>query len=122
MVGKILIQRDEESSLKLPKLFYSKFPPQLNSPDSVILLCDPMLATGGSAMKAIEVLLEKNPLVLPKNIVFVNNVISCPEGIQALNEKYPDDVKIVTACIDEGLNEMKYIVPVSYIVYNRHQF
>lgn len=112
MVGKILIQRDEESSLKLPKLFYSKFPPQLNSPDSVILLCDPMLATGGSAMKAIEVLLEKNPLVLPKNIVFVN-VISCPEGIQALNEKYPD-VKIVTACIDEGLNEMKYIVPVSY--------
>ena len=46
-VGKILIQRDEESEEKLPKMFYEKYPPNISSKS--ILLCDPMLATGGSA-------------------------------------------------------------------------
>ena len=47
-VGKILIQRDEESEEKLPKMYYSKYPPNIES--RKILLCDPMLATGGSAV------------------------------------------------------------------------
>ena len=47
-VGKILIQRDEESEEKLPKMFYQKYPPGIEKRQ--ILLCDPMLATGGSAV------------------------------------------------------------------------
>ena len=51
-VGKILIQRDESTKEKEAKLFYCKLPP--NVTDKVVILCDPMLATGGSAKKAIE--------------------------------------------------------------------
>lgn len=54
-IGKILIQRDEETSQ--PKLFYSKLPHDIA--DRYVLLLDPMLATGGSAIKAIEVLVWK---------------------------------------------------------------
>ncbi|KAJ3334928.1 Uracil phosphoribosyltransferase, synthesizes UMP from uracil [Kappamyces sp. JEL0680] len=102
-IGKILIQRDEETAL--PKLYYSKFPPDIAS--RYVLLLDPMLATGGSAIKAVEVLLEKG--VSEENIVFVN-LISCPEGIQAFCSAYPL-VQIVTGFIDQRLNEKKYIVP-----------
>jgi len=73
-----------------------------------IILCDPMLATGGSAKAAIQVLVNEYN-VNTKNIVFAN-MISCPEGIRAMEESYPD-VKIVTACVDEYLNDDKYIVP-----------
>ena len=66
-----------------------------------------MLATGGSACKAIESLVAVG--VPPGSIVF-SNVVCCPEGLKFLAEKYPE-VKIVTASIDEGLNEEKYIVP-----------
>ncbi len=66
-----------------------------------------MLATGGSAIKAIEVLLEHG--VLEQNIVFLN-IISCPEGIVALTAAYPK-VTIVTAELDRCLNSRKYIIP-----------
>lgn len=102
-IGKILIQRDEETAQ--PKLFYSKFPIDIAS--RTCLLLDPMLATGGSAMKAIEVLIEHG--VPEAKILFVN-LVSCPEGIDTLTTKYPEIV-IVTACIDKGLNDQKYIVP-----------
>ncbi|VEU34800.1 unnamed protein product [Pseudo-nitzschia multistriata] len=56
-VGKILIQRDESHPDKIAKLFYSKLPPASGTEElPYVLLCDPMLATGGSALKAIEVL------------------------------------------------------------------
>ncbi len=74
-VGKILIQRDETHPLKIPKLFYCKLPPDIASRH--ILLCDPMLATGGSAECAIGKLVEAG--VQADRIVFLN-VISCPEG------------------------------------------
>ena len=45
-----------------------------------------------------------------KDRIIFANMITCPEGLQAMAESYPE-VKIVTACIDEGLNEDKYIVP-----------
>lgn len=105
-IGKILIQRDETHPDKLPKLFYSKLPPDIDS--MFVLLCDPMLATGGSAIKALDVLCHDHK-VDPTKIIFAN-MICCPEGLRALAEAYPK-VKVVTACIDECLNEDKYIVP-----------
>ncbi len=105
-VGKILIQRNEESKEKEAQYFYSKMPP--NVVDMDILLCDPMLATGGSAKAAIDVLV-KDYGVKTDRIVFAN-MISCPEGLKAMEDAYPE-VKIVTACVDDCLNDEKYIVP-----------
>ena len=102
-VGKILIQRDEETAL--PTLFYSKLPPDVAMRQ--VLLLDPMLATGGSAVKAIECLVEKG--VRPENIIFVN-IVCVREGIAAIHSKYPQ-VKIVTGAIDPLLNSKSYIVP-----------
>jgi uracil phosphoribosyltransferase len=101
-VGKILIQRDESHPKKIPKLFYSKLPPSVA--ECYILLCDPMLATGGSAKMAIDTLVTKYN-VDPEKIIFAN-MICCPEGLRAMAEAYPQ-VKIVTACIDQCLNDEK---------------
>jgi uracil phosphoribosyltransferase len=105
-VGKILIQRDESDPEKLPKLFYSKMPAGVATMH--ILLCDPMLATGGSATMAIETLVSKYN-VDPAKIVFAN-MICAPEGLRVLAETYPQ-VKIVTVVVDDKLNEEKFIVP-----------
>lgn len=105
-VGKILIQRDESTPEKTPKLFYSKMPPGVAQ--NHVLLCDPMLATGGSAIMALDVLINQYK-VDEGSIVFAN-MICCPEGLSAVTKAYPT-VKIVTACIDESLNDEKYIVP-----------
>ena len=104
-VGKVLIQRDEEDPEKKAKLFYSKLPPTITQKQVIIV--DPMLATGGSAKACIKVILEAG--VAEKDIMFLN-VVSCPEGLRALNEAYPA-VHVVTAAVDEKLNEDKYIVP-----------
>lgn len=95
-VGKILIQRDEET--RLPVLFYSKLPP-LHA--KKVLVLDPMLATGGSAKAAIQVVLDNG--AREEDIVFLN-VVSCPEGIANLLAAYPA-IRIVTGDIDAGLNE-----------------
>ncbi|KAF7297396.1 Uracil phosphoribosyltransferase [Mycena indigotica] len=107
-IGKILIQRDEETAL--PKLFYSKFPQDIAS--RYVLLLDPMLGkgrvpTGGSAIKAIEVLMENG--VPEERIIFIN-LISAPEGLRNFCGKYPL-VKVITGWIDQGLNEKAYIIP-----------
>mmetsp|Transcript_82162 Transcript_82162/g.129397 ORF Transcript_82162/g.129397 Transcript_82162/m.129397 type:complete len:230 (+) Transcript_82162:48-737(+) len=101
--AKILIQRDEETAE--PKLFYSKLPPNMDKLD--VVLCDPMLATGGSALMAITELIKAG--VKEENIFFWN-VLSCPEGLKKLAEKAPG-VKILTTACDPGLNEKKFIVP-----------
>jgi len=106
-VGKILIQRDETSPNKEARLLYTKMPP-LHKLDYVIL-CDPMLATGGSAKTALNVLCKEPYRIPPSKIIFCN-MICAPEGLQAMAKAYPD-VKIVTACIDECLNAEKFIVP-----------
>ena len=109
-VGKILIQRDESHPDKIAKLFYSKLPPTAGTPETpYVLLCDPMLATGGSALKAIEVLVGDKYKVAPENIIFAN-MICAPEGLKKMAETYPQ-IKIVTAAIDDCLNEHKFIVP-----------
>ncbi|KAF8505080.1 PRTase-like protein [Hysterangium stoloniferum] len=102
-IGKILIQRDEETAQ--PKLFYSKFPPDIAS--RYVLLLDPMLATGGSAMKAVEVLLAEG--VPEERIIFVN-LISAPEGLNTFCTRFPA-LRVITGWIDAGLNEKAYIIP-----------
>ncbi|OQR93753.1 uracil phosphoribosyltransferase [Thraustotheca clavata] len=105
-VGKILIQRDESTPDKRPVVYYSKLPPQMSKFDRILLL-DPMLATGGSVKKAIELLLAAG--IAQKNIVFAN-VLACPEGLKAIFEAYPE-IHVVTTAIDPKLNESMYIVP-----------
>ena len=95
-VGKILIQRNEET--KKAELFYSKLP-SLASKNVVLL--DPMLATGGSAKAAIQVLLDCGAR---EDKIFFLNVVSCPEGLQSIHDTYPA-VQIVTGAVDSGLNE-----------------
>ncbi|KAL6050891.1 Uracil phosphoribosyltransferase, synthesizes UMP from uracil [Balamuthia mandrillaris] len=102
-IGKILIQRNEDTAE--PQLFYVKLPEDIA--ERWVLLLDPMLATGGSAIRAIEVLLEKG--VKEEKIVFLN-LIAAPEGIKALSEAYPR-VHIVTTALDEKLNDVKFIIP-----------
>ncbi len=102
-IGKILIQRDEKTTK--PILFYSKLPSDISK--RYVLLMDPMLATGGSVCKAIEVLKQKN--VKEEKIIFIN-IISCPEGIKELRRNFPK-VKIITGFIDKGLNTKAFIVP-----------
>ncbi|KAF0447949.1 uracil phosphoribosyltransferase [Gigaspora margarita] len=102
-IGKILIQRDEETAQ--PKLYYAKLPPGIEN--RYVLLLDPMLATGGSAIKAIEVLLSYG--VKEDKILFLN-LIAAPEGIQAVTSKF-SQLKIITSFIDQGLNEKKFIIP-----------
>ena len=103
--GKILIQRDEESLEKLPKLFYKKLPKDISQ--RIVYVADNMLGTGSTAAMAIDVLISEGCEV--KNMRFVN-IISCNEGIERLRSRYPE-LTIYTAQIDPVLSESKYIVP-----------
>jgi uracil phosphoribosyltransferase len=102
-IGKILIQRDKVT--KLPRLYYAALPDDIAQRH--VLLLDPMLATGGTALAAIQVLLDGG--VAEERIVFVN-LITVPEGITAVCRRYPR-VRIVTSAIDEHLNEDAYMIP-----------
>ena len=102
-IGKILIQRDKET--KLPHLYYSALPEDIG--ERHVLLLDPTLATGGTALTAIGVLLDQG--VPEEHIVFVN-VLSSPEGIEVVHRSHPG-VRIVTSSIEEGLNENAYMRP-----------
>lgn len=102
-IGKILIQRDEKTAK--PIVFYSKLPKDIAK--RYVLLLDPMLATGGTVCKAIEIL-KKNK-VKEEKIIFIN-LISCPEGINKVTKNFPK-IKIVTGVIDKKLNSKFYIVP-----------
>ena len=102
-IGKILIQRDKVT--KLPHLYYSSLPADIAHRH--VLLLDPMLATGGTALAAIDLLIHRG--VPEEHIVFVN-VLSSPEGIRAVRERYPR-VRMVTSSIEERLNENAYMVP-----------
>lgn len=101
-VGHIGMYRDDENNHK-PVNYFFKVPKNIEQKEVIIL--DPMLATGGSAIDAVGLLKEKGV----KKIKFIC-LIAAPEGIKAVTEKYPD-VKIYCAHIDEKLNEDAYIVP-----------
>lgn len=75
--------------------------------NKTLIIADPMLATGGSMAAAIEALLMSGK---PKKI-HVCCIIAAPEGIEVVKEALPDDATIWCACIDQGMNTQKYIVP-----------
>ncbi|KAF4652830.1 hypothetical protein FOL46_009484 [Perkinsus olseni] len=105
-IGKILIQRDEETAT--PHLYYIKLPSCKSFPH--VLLLDPMLATGGSCMMAIKSLLDSTDCDINEEDIIFLNLISCPEGIENLTAAYPK-VRIVSGCLDRCLNERSYILP-----------
>lgn len=100
-VGHVGLYRDPKTHTAIE--YYFKLPQDLAERDLIVL--DPMLATGNSAIAAIDRLKEHKP----KSIKFVC-LLTCPEGVKALQDAHPD-VPIFTAAIDRQLNEHAYICP-----------
>ena len=99
------LYRDEET-LK-PVTYYNKLPSSIDYSIARLFILDPMLATGGSAIAAVDIV--KKLGVPPENLTFVC-LIAAPEGVQNLSEVHPR-VRIVTGAVDSHLNEKAYIVP-----------
>ena len=100
-IGHIGLYRDPETHM--PVEYYCKLPEDIEN--RVTFVVDPMLATGGSAVAAIDFLKKRGC----KNIIMMN-IIGCPEGVKTVTEAHPD-VDIYLAALDEGLNDHAYIVP-----------
>jgi uracil phosphoribosyltransferase len=100
-VGFLGMYRDEETLQ--PVVYYSKLPGELSERE--ILLLDPMLATGGSAVDAVRLCKEQGA-----RSVRLLSIIAAPEGIEALHAAHPD-VEIYCAAVDRQLNEIGYILP-----------
>jgi uracil phosphoribosyltransferase len=100
-VGHIGLQRDEVTAQA--SRYYSKLPPRLQ--ESYVLMIDPMLATGGSAVAALDLLRGAGA----RHIRLVC-IVAAPEGVAAVEKAYPA-VPIYTPVIDERLNAHKFIVP-----------
>ncbi|HIU30917.1 MAG TPA: uracil phosphoribosyltransferase [Candidatus Caccousia avistercoris] len=100
-VGHIGLYRDHETLQ--PVEYYNKLPQDIHEREVIVL--DPMLATGGSAIDAINIIKRSNP----KNIKFMC-IIAAPEGLEAFAKAHPD-VQVYCAAVDDHLNEIGYIVP-----------
>ena len=100
-VGHIGLYRDPKTHL--PVEYYCKLPPDVA--ERIVILVDPMLATGGSAVDALTMLKQRGC----KQIRFMC-LVAAPEGVKKVQEAHPD-VDIYTAALDECLNEHAYIVP-----------
>ena len=100
-VGHIGLYRDPETLQ--PVEYYCKLPQDVQEREFFVL--DPMLATGGSAVAAVQFIKDKGA----KNINFLC-LIAAPEGVKVLQDAHPD-VTIYVACLDEKLNDHGYIVP-----------
>lgn len=100
-VGFAGLYRDEVT--KEPVTYYEKLPPQTEN--ALCIIVDPMLATGGSTVAAIDMLKKQGA----KDIVVVC-IVTCPEGLEKVEAAHPD-VRIYAASVDQGLDERKYIVP-----------
>jgi uracil phosphoribosyltransferase len=100
-VGHIGLQRDEMTAVA--SQYYSKLPARLDA--SFVLMIDPMLATGGSAVAALDLLQRAGA-----RIVRMICIVAAPEGV-ALVERHHPDVAIYTPVVDRELNGQKYIVP-----------
>jgi len=100
-VGFVGMYRDENT--KKPVSYYQRLPTQTKG--GLCIVIDPMLATGGSTAAAVDVLKEAGA-----GTVVVVCIVTCPEGLQAVEEAHPD-VVIYTASIDDHLDDHKYIVP-----------
>lgn len=100
-VGHIGLYRDPETHK--PVEYYCKLPTDIE--DRIVILVDPMLATGGSAVDALTMLKNRGC----RHIRFMC-LVAAPEGVKAVTDAHPD-VEIYTAALDKGLNEKAYIVP-----------
>jgi len=100
-VGHIGLYRDPETHL--PVEYYCKLPPDIS--ERIVILVDPMLATGGSAVDALSMLKKRGC----RHIRFMC-LVAAPEGVKKVQEIHPD-VDIYAAALDERLNENAYIVP-----------
>ena len=100
-IGHIGLYRDPETHL--PVEYYCKLPEDIENRH--VFVVDPMLATGGSAIAAIDFLKKRGC----KNITMMN-IIGCPEGVKTVTEAHPD-VELYLAALDEKLNEHAYIIP-----------
>ena len=100
-VGHIGLYRDPETHM--PVEYYCKLPYDVNERDLIVV--DPMLATGGSSIAAIDFIKQRGC----KSVTLMC-LVGCPEGVAAVQAAHPD-VDIYIAAIDEKLNENKYIVP-----------
>ena len=99
-VGYIGLERDEETAVA--RIYYNKLP---RLAGKVPLLLDPMLATGGSAAQALDLIKEAGG-----RDTRMLCVVAAPEGVKVVEERHPE-VHIYTAALDEGLNDKAYIVP-----------
>ncbi|MGH9372647.1 MAG: uracil phosphoribosyltransferase [Vicinamibacterales bacterium] len=100
-VGHIGLQRDELTAIA--SRYYSKLPPDLGG--SYVLMIDPMLATGGSAVAALDLLQAAGATEIRMICI-----VAAPEGIALVEERHPN-VHIYTPVVDTGLNDHKFIVP-----------
>ena len=100
-IGHIGLYRDPDTHL--PVEYYCKLPEDVGARQ--VFVVDPMLATGGSAVAAIDFLKQHGC----RQIIMMN-IIGCPEGVKAVREAHPD-VDIYLAALDERLNEKAYILP-----------
>ena len=100
-VGYIGLERDERTAIA--SRYYVKLPPDIKG--KAVMILDPMLATGGTATKAVEIMKEYHPAS-----VRLVCVVAAPEGIDALLTAHPD-VQIFAAARDRQLNDQKYILP-----------
>ena len=100
-VGHIGLQRDEATAIA--SRYYSKLPPDLSN--SHVLMIDPMLATGGSAVAAIDLIKAAGA-----RAISMICIVSAPEGVSLLERAHPD-VAVYTPVVDKELNAHKFIVP-----------
>ena len=103
-LGQLVIQRDEKTALPIKLL--EKLPSRICEASCVLVL-DPMLATGGSILSAIQVLLDQG---VEQSRIVLLHALGCPEGLHAIEERFPD-VKVVVGTVDTHLNEWKFIIP-----------
>ncbi len=100
-IGHIGLYRDHETAQ--PVEYYCKLPPDIDK--RIVIVVDPMLATGGSSAAAIDFIKQRGA-----SDIRLMCVIAAPEGVECMQKAHPD-VDIYCGALDEGLNEDKYIVP-----------
>jgi len=97
----------DEKTLK-PVWYYNKVPMEAENPEKFyIYITDPMLATGNSLLEVIKLYADKG---IPIENIKIVSIIAAPQGIENIHNRYPD-IEIITAAVDQCLNEKGYIVP-----------
>ncbi len=106
VIRHIGMYRDEETLR--PVWYYNKLPKSLKDADrTYVFITDPMLATGNSLLESVKLYLEKG---VPIQNIKAISIIAAPEGVENLQKHFPE-LEIITATLDEKLNEKGYIVP-----------